>query len=154
MNRSPPVRQPRKGHAAQGDIMSSIERKLRSILQDLPVRALCLVAWACAVGAHAAQAQATAGTDNSVAKIDFASCAKPVYPKADMQAGHQGTVTVDFLVDENGRVKNSKVTASSGFMRLDKEAQTALGKCSFHPALENGKPVQSWAHVKYVWTLG
>jgi TonB family protein len=71
-----------------------------------------------------------------------------------MQAGHQGTVTVAFLVDENGRVKDSKLAESSGFMRLDMEAQTALGKCSFHPALQDGKPVQSWAHVKYVWTLG
>ena len=25
---------------------------------------------------------------------------------------------------------------------------------SFHPALENGKPVEKWAHVTYVWTLG
>jgi TonB family protein len=75
-------------------------------------------------------------------------------PKADKQAGHQGTVTVAFLVDENGRVKDSKLAASSGFMRLDMTAQTALGKCSFHPALENGKPVASWAHVKYEWTLG
>jgi TonB family protein len=133
--------------------MSRIERKLRSILQDLPVRTLCLVALACAVGAHAAQAKDTADIDTSVARIDFASCAKPVYPKADMQAGHQGTVTVAFLVDENGRVKDSKLAASSGFMRLDMAAQTALGKCSFHPALENGKPVQSWAHVKYEWKL-
>jgi TonB family protein len=136
--------------------MSSIDRHLRSILHDLPVRAVCRVAgmtFACAVGVHAAQAQDATGTENSDARIDFASCANPVYPKADLQAGHQGTVTLGFLVDENGRVKDSKVTKSSGFMRLDMTAQTALGKCSFHPALENGKPVQKWAQVKYVWTL-
>jgi hypothetical protein len=43
--------------------MSSIERKLRSILQDLPVRTLCRaagIALACALGAHAAQAQDSA----------------------------------------------------------------------------------------------
>jgi len=90
---------------------------------------------------------------NSAATIDFASCAKPVYPQADRQAGHQGTVTLGFLVDENGQVKDSKVTQSTGFMRLDMTAQTALMKCSFRPALENGKPVQKWAYVKYVWTL-
>ena len=131
--------------------MPSIKRKLRSTLQDLPARALCRaagIALACLVGAHAAQAQDAAGTDTSVARIDFASCAKPVYPKADKEAGHQGTVTVAFLVDENGRVKDSRLAASGGFMRLDMTAQTALGKCSFHPALENGKPVESWAHVK------
>lgn len=133
--------------------MSSIERNRRSILQNLPVRALCHAALACALGAHAAQAQDTADTDRSAATIDFASCAKPVYPKADMQAGHQGTVTVGFLVDANGHVMDSKITGSSGFMRLDMAAQTALSKCSFRPAMEKGKPVQSWAHVKYVWKL-
>lgn len=136
--------------------MSSIERNRRSILQDLSVRAVCRAAgltFACAVAAHAAQAQDATGTENRTATIDFASCAQPVYPKADLQAGHQGTVTLGFLVDENGRVKDSKVTGSSGFMRLDMTAQTALSKCSFHPALENGKPVQAWAHVKYEWTL-
>jgi TonB family protein len=135
--------------------MSSIERNLRSIMQDLPVRTVCRaagIALACAAGVQTAQAQDT--TDTSVARIEFASCANPVYPKADMQAGHQGTVTVGFLVDENGRVKDSKITASSGFMRLDIAAQTALGKCSFHPALENGKPVEKWAHVQYEWKLG
>jgi TonB family protein len=133
--------------------MSSFERTLRSILQDLPVRTVCLAAFACAVGAQAAQAQDATGTDDRGALIDFASCAEPVYPPADMQAGHQGTVTLGFLVDENGRVKDSKVTGSSGFMKLDMAAQTALGKCSFHPARENGKPVEKWAQVKYVWTL-
>jgi TonB family protein len=133
--------------------MSSIERTLRSILQDLPFRTMCSVAFACAVGAQAAQAQDATGTDDSVPRIEFTSCAKPVYPPADMQAGHQGTVTLGFLVDENGRVKDSKVTGSSGFMKLDMAAQTALGKCSFHPALENGKPVEKWAYVKYEWTL-
>jgi TonB family protein len=117
------------------------------------LRAACWaagIAFACAAGA---QAQEANEAQNRSATIDFASCAKPVYPQADMQAGHQGTVTLGFLVDENGRIKDSKVTGSSGFMRLDMTAQTALGKCSFRPALENGKPVEGWAQVKYVWTL-
>ena len=130
--------------------MPSSKRRVRTILQSLPVG----IALACMATAHVAQAQETKGTENSNAKIDFASCAKPMYPHADVQAGHQGTVTLGFLVDENGGVKDSKVTGSSGFMGLDMAAQTALTKCSFRPALENGKPVQKWTYVKYVWTLG
>lgn len=130
--------------------MSSIARRLHTVLQSLPVG----IALACLATAHAAQAQEATDTENSNAKIDFASCAKPVYPNADVQAGHQGTVTLGFLVDENGGVKNSKVTGSSGFMGLDMAAQTALSKCSFQPARENGKPVEKWTYVKYVWTLG
>jgi TonB family protein len=68
-------------------------------------------------------------------------------------AGHQDTVTLAFLVDENGHMKDSKVTGSSGFRGLDMAAQVALGNCSFHPALENGKPVEKWTHVQYVWAL-
>ena len=130
--------------------MSSIERRIRTVLQSLPVG----IALACMATAPVAQAQDASDTENSTARIDFASCAKPMYPQADVQAGHQGTVTIGFLVDENGGVKDSKVTGSSGFRGLDMEAQTALGKCSFRPALENGKPVQKWTYVKYVWTLG
>lgn len=130
--------------------MPSIKRHVRTILQSLPVG----IALACLATAHAAQAQEADDTENSNAKIDFASCAKPMYPKADVQAGHQGTVTLGFLVDESGGVKNSKVTGSSGFMGLDMAAQTALAKCSFQPARENGKPVEKWTYVKYVWTLG
>jgi TonB family protein len=136
--------------------MPSIERNLRSALQYLPIRTACLLAGltlACAATTQSAQAQAADDAGNSPATIDFASCAKPVYPQADMQAGHQGTVTLGFLVDENGRMKDSKVTKSTGFKGLDMAAQIALGKCSFHPALENGKPVEKWTQVQYVWTL-
>ena len=130
-----------------------LPKTIRSALYYLPIRAACYatgIAFACAAGA---QAQEANDAQNSAATIDFASCAKPVYPQADRQAGHQGTVTLGFLVDENGQVKDSKVTQSTGFMRLDMTAQTALMKCSFRPALENGKPVQKWAYVKYFWTL-
>jgi TonB family protein len=129
--------------------MSSIKRNLRIVLHSVAGCAL-----ACAAATHPVQAQESDGAANRNAKIDFASCAKPVYPHADVQAGHQGTVTLGFLVDENGGVKDSKVTGSSGFMGLDMAAQTALTKCSFQPALENGKAVQKWTYVKYVWTLG
>jgi TonB family protein len=125
-------------------VMHNIKHKLRA--------ACCAagIAFACAAGA---QAQDANDAQSSAATIDFASCAKPVYPNADMQAGHEGTVTLGFLVDENGHVKDSKVMKSTGFRGLDMTAQIALGKCSFHPALENGKPVEKWAHVQYAWTL-
>jgi TonB family protein len=133
--------------------MPSIDRNLRFVLQSTSMRAVCCAAGIALACAAAAQAQETDDAQNRSAMLDFASCAKPVYPQADMQAGHQGTVTLGFLVDENGRVKDSKVMQSTGFRGLDMTAQIALGKCSFHPALENGKPVEKWAHVKYEWTL-
>jgi protein TonB len=118
-----------------------MSRIIRTTLQCLSI------ALACAATAHAAPQ----GT--SIAKLDFNSCAKPQYPHADVQAGHQGKVKLGFLVDENGRVKESKVMASSGFATLDEAARSALAQCSFQPALKNGKAVQQWAKVQYVWTL-
>jgi protein TonB len=108
----------------------------------------CLfLALACAASAHAAP------QGSSSAKLDFKSCAKPQYPHADVQAGHQGTVKLGFLVGEDGQVKDSKVVDSSGFASLDDAARAALAKCSFQPALEKGKPVQQWTKVQYVWSL-
>lgn len=122
--------------------MSRYARTLRIALHCLPV------ALACAGSAHAAPSQ-----DNTVPRADFDSCTKPQYPHADVQAGHQGTVSLGFLVDETGQVKDSKVVDSSGFATLDEAAREAIAKCRFQPALENGKPVQKWAKVQYMWTL-
>jgi protein TonB len=122
--------------------MSRFARYCRTALHCLPL------ALACAAPAHAATTP-----QSGRATLDFASCAKPQYPHADVQAGHQGKVQLDFLVDENGHVRESKVKASSGFATLDEAARTALARCSFHPAQANGKPVRQWTTVQYVWTL-
>ncbi|MFL6633049.1 MAG: energy transducer TonB [Massilia sp.] len=119
-----------------------MSRIIRTTLQCLSV------ALVCAASAHAAP------QDTSNALLNFKSCAKPQYPHTDVQAGHQGTVKLGFLVDENGHVKDSKVVESSGFATLDEAARAALAQCSFQPALENGKAVQKWTYVKYEWTLG
>ena len=87
------------------------------------------------------------------AVVDFNTCAKPEYPHADVQAAHEGTVKLAFLVDEKGKVKDSKVMTSSGFATLDEAARSALAQCSFQPARKNGKSVQQWTTVLYVWTL-
>ncbi len=118
-----------------------MSRIIRTTLQCLSITL------ACAASAHAAP------QDTSKARLDFKSCAKPEYPHADVQAGHQGTVKLGFLVGEDGQVKDSMVTDSSGFATLDEAARVALAKCSFEPALDNGKPVQQWTKVQYVWTL-
>ncbi|WP_198120471.1 energy transducer TonB [Massilia rhizosphaerae] len=122
--------------------MSRFARFFRTALHCLPF------AVACAAPAHAATPPQTVRPT-----LDFASCAKPQYPHADLQAGHQGKVQLGFLVDENGRVQESKVEASSGFATLDEAARTALARCSFHAGQENGKPVRQWTSVRYVWKM-
>jgi protein TonB len=137
--------------------MFSIVRSVRSTLGCPPVPAsfyVAGVAFACAAAAQAASSPPA--NDSAVtarATLEFRSCAKPQYPKADLEGHHEGAVTLGFLVDENGRVMVSKVMESSGFATLDEAARSALATCGFLPALDNGKPVQQWTSVKYVWTL-
>jgi len=118
-----------------------MSRIIRTTLQCLSLTL------ACAGSTHAAP------QGNSSALLDFKSCAKPQYPHEDVQTAHEGTVKLGFLVDENGKVKDSKVMESSGFTTLDEAARSALAQCSFQPARKNGKAVQEWTKVQYVWEL-
>jgi D-alanyl-D-alanine endopeptidase (penicillin-binding protein 7) len=152
-------------HLAQaangGDLMARIRRLLRPSAQALnwkaaiPVLGLAIV---CAASAHAPMARtdgaaAAHGKHRRQAVVDFASCRKPEYPKADIAAEHQGTVTLGFTLDERGTVLDAFVRKSSGYASLDEAARVALAMCSFRPALEDGVPVRTSVPVQYVWTL-
>ncbi len=100
-----------------------------------------------------ASAQHDAAGVTQKALVDFNSCTKPMYPESDLRERHQGTVALDFKVGQDGKVTASKVQRSSGFAGLDEEARVALEKCSFKPALKDGRPVEAWTLVQYVWTL-
>jgi D-alanyl-D-alanine endopeptidase (penicillin-binding protein 7) len=154
-------------HLAQaangGDLMSRIRRLLRPDTQALNWKAAIPVlglAIACAASAHVTEApdvrSGDAGTVHKPAHealLDFSSCARPQYPRADLKAGHQGTVTLGFLVSASGKVVDSKIVRSSGYATLDEAARSALVNCSFRPALKQGRAVQKWSGVQYVWTL-
>ena len=151
-------------HLAQaangGDLMGRIRRLLRPDVQALnwkaaiPVLGLAVV---CAASAHAPVSRATASAHpvgvRQAAVVDFNTCRKPHYPQADITAGHQGTVTLGFTLDERGTILDVAVRKSSGYASLDEAARGALALCSFRPALEDGVPVRSMQPVQYVWTL-
>ncbi len=150
-------------HLAQaangGDLMTRIKRLVRPDTQALNWKAAVPVL-GLAVLCAGVSAQATATADvQPVAKPDkeaiakFESCAKPVYPKEEIQLKHEGKVALRFLVDTDGKVSNSAVLKSSGYPALDAAAHTALVKCSFQPALKDGKPVPAWTAVQYIWSL-
>jgi protein TonB len=88
------------------------------------------------------------------AKIDMSGgCQTPRYPESARLAGESGAVTVGFLIGVDGRIKDNKILASSGFRDLDIAAKDALELCRFRPGTENGQFVESWAKVRYVWRL-
>jgi D-alanyl-D-alanine endopeptidase (penicillin-binding protein 7) len=86
--------------------------------------------------------------------VDFSTCNKPMYPRADLAAGHQGRVTLRYRVEATGIASESQVAKSSGYPALDESARLAIAKCRFKPPLVDGKPVASWTHVMYIWTIG
>ena len=145
-------------HLAQaangGDLMSRIKRLVRPDTQALNWKAaipvLGLVIGAASL-ANAAPTRPVAKDTEAVAKFD--TCKRPHYPAESIKLHHTGTVTLGFLIGKNGKVKDSKVTKSSGHVALDEAAHTALTKCTFKPATAKGKPVEAWTAVQYVWTL-
>lgn len=84
---------------------------------------------------------------------DLSSCSKPAWPRDALRHEQQGKVTLSFLVGADGAVKESRLVESSGFPLLDIAAQEGLAKCRFAPGRLDGKPVEAWAQLQYVWTL-
>jgi TonB family protein len=143
-----------------GDLMNRIKRLLRPVPQSLswkaalPVLGLTAALLAgCAQVPAAPPATAAAATAVTPAVVQFASCARPVYPQPALRDATTGTVGMGFLVGADGKVMDSRVNRSSGNVSLDETARLAIAKCTFKPAMENGSAVQSWAMVQYVWTL-
>lgn len=142
-----------------GDTMDRITRLLRptarrtgpaTIAAALPALAL---AGACLAGLAHASAETPVEKPDHHAVVDFASCAKPVWPKAALAAQHTGAVTLRFLIGRDGSVAASEVNKSSGHESLDEAARSGIAKCHFKPAQSGGKPVKSWVKMQYVWVL-
>jgi protein TonB len=68
---------------------------------------------------------------------------KPTYPDIAKQAGIEGTVILQLLVDTGGKVLNAKVLKSL-HPELDKAAIDAAYRTTFYPAKQRDKPVKVW----------
>jgi protein TonB len=89
----------------------------------------------------------------TAAVVDATGCEKPPYPAASLRANERGIVRLNFLIDVDGRVLQSKVERSSGYSRLDEAARAALGACRFRPATVDGRPERAWARIDYDWKI-
>jgi protein TonB len=87
-------------------------------------------------------------------KIDIKRSQEPEYPPTSRRLGEQGSVTLQVLVDVDGRVLDSKLVQSSGFERLDQAALDGVkGSYRFLPGTLDGKPQQMWYTFKFTWKL-
>ncbi len=88
------------------------------------------------------------------AHLTVGDCEKPDYPAKAAREGAEGTVRIAFLVGADNKVKDARIEKSSGNRDLDRAAKDKLTECNkFRAGTENGKPVEAWAYVEYVWKL-
>lgn len=76
---------------------------------------------------------------------------QPEHPQIAREAGVEGTVVVQALVDIDGRVRDVKVTRS--IPMLDQTALTCVRQWTFKPAMRSWDPVASWVEVKVPFLL-
>jgi TonB family protein len=77
----------------------------------------------------------------SAAPREVKPCAGPAYPREARRLGQKGAVT------------QAEVQKSSGFPLLDEAGLAAIRLCKFHPALKDGRLIDSWHAVSYKWAL-
>jgi TonB family protein len=82
-----------------------------------------------------------------------ANCPKPQYPRESLERGEAGISLVAFLVGPDGIVIRSIVLNSSGSRDLDREVQTALGRCVFELPLLPVGPDGYWTPIAYTWSM-
>jgi protein TonB len=78
---------------------------------------------------------------------------QPEYPAIPRQAGIQGTVIVQLLVDLDGSVMKARVVGSSKNEALDEAAEKGAERFKFIPAKQGNKPVRVWVSMPIVFRL-
>jgi protein TonB len=71
----------------------------------------------------------------------------PAYPPIARKRGYEGTVIVEVLVREDGRVGDLRIAESSTYNLLDRSAVKAVKRWRFEPGRQAGKTVAMWVRV-------
>jgi len=71
----------------------------------------------------------------------------PEYPRLARKRGYQGTVVLEVLVDQNGRVGDLRLFTSSGHSILDKKAMASVKEWLFEPGMKGDKKLDMWVRV-------
>ena len=78
---------------------------------------------------------------------------KPVYPEIAMEAGIEGTVIVDFFVDESGNVTDIYVFQGIPNTGLNEAAMDAIKRTKWKPAMQRDRKVGVWMRLPIHFTL-
>lgn len=75
------------------------------------------------------------------------------YPRLSSRNRESGRVTVLLLIDPEGLPRQVQIAKSSGFVRLDESALTAVRASRFKPSTLNGQPVAAWTNIPFDFGL-
>ncbi len=75
------------------------------------------------------------------------------YPRIASQAGMEGEVYVQVLIDEEGKAIKSELYKSSGVVSLDAAALEWALRCTFSPGIQNGRAITVWVSFSYKFEL-
>jgi protein TonB len=79
---------------------------------------------------------------------------KPEYPPLAKQAGIEGTVWIEALVDKKGKVRDARVVKPSGSSAgFEEAALEAAYKIKYKPAISNNQPVAVRVAYPVIFTL-
>lgn len=78
---------------------------------------------------------------------------KPGYPAISKRMGEQGKVVLRVLIGTDGLPQKVEVNKSSGYDRLDRQAQEAVMRWRFVPGKRNGVPEAMWNLVPINFVL-
>lgn len=71
----------------------------------------------------------------------------PKYPRIARRRSYQGTVVLEVLVNQEGRVGDLRLLQSSGHPVLDRTAMASVKNWLFEPGLRGDKKVEMWVRV-------
>lgn len=72
---------------------------------------------------------------------------KPEYPRLARRRAYQGTVLLEVLVDQEGRVVDLRVFTSSGHQVLDRAAMKSVKTWLFEPGMRGDQRVAMWVRI-------
>ena len=104
-------------------------------------------------------AQASATTDAPAAIVMPSSSAaylnnpRPSYPSISERMGEQGKVVLRVFIGTDGLPQKIELNRSSGFERLDRQAQETVSRWKFVPGKRNGVPEAMWYLVPINFVL-
>ncbi len=78
----------------------------------------------------------------------------PKYPESAKRKGIEGTVSVEYTIDTEGKVVGVKVSSASGNSDLDRAATDCVSGRKYKPAVQGGIPRNYRKRETFSFTLG